>query len=219
MESQFQVDRGSCTTAHDGYEAIPSLESRRPGQPWKFVDEFQQLLGNESEPDPLFFVESWTFGMNAAVGNYQQRRKKQTDREAEDLDTFSLTEEGDVYGDFPATFTGRRETSWPPQAPAVHSEWAEDESTHDSEIFEVEFDDYQESAGPMTLHYACQLLEVSATSSRQEIRGAYRRKVSQWHPDRLVHATEEARQRATAQMAAINEAYRLLCSGLLAKPI
>ena len=47
-----------------------------------------------------------------------------------------------------------------------------------------------------------------------EIRAAYRRKVSQWHPDRLDRRSEDVRQRATAQMAAINEAYRLLCSGI-----
>jgi curved DNA-binding protein CbpA len=37
---------------------------------------------------------------------------------------------------------------------------------------------------------------------------------SQWHPDRLECTTEQVRRLATAQMAAINEAYHLLSSCL-----
>jgi curved DNA-binding protein CbpA len=39
--------------------------------------------------------------------------------------------------------------------------------------------------------------------------------VSQWHPDRFQRKAEEVRQFATKQMAAINEAYHLLCSNTL----
>ena len=66
----------------------------------------------------------------------------------------------------------------------------------------------------MTQDRACQLLGVTATSTQKQIKAAYRRKVSQWHPDRLENRTNEVRQLATKQMAMINEAYRLLRNGL-----
>jgi curved DNA-binding protein CbpA len=62
----------------------------------------------------------------------------------------------------------------------------------------------------MTPRHACRLLGVAANSTHDQLKSAYRRMVSQWHPDRLGPATDDARQRATDQMAAINEAYRLL---------
>jgi molecular chaperone DnaJ len=67
----------------------------------------------------------------------------------------------------------------------------------------------------MTQDRARQLLGVTSASTGKQIKAAYRRMVSQWHPDRLELPTEEARQFATARMAAINEAYHLLRSTLL----
>ena len=67
----------------------------------------------------------------------------------------------------------------------------------------------------MSQHRACQLLGVTSTSTQRQIKSAYRRKVGQWHPDRLESRTTEVRLLATEQMAAINEAYRLLRGGLI----
>jgi DnaJ like chaperone protein len=67
----------------------------------------------------------------------------------------------------------------------------------------------------MTLQRACQLLGVTATSTLKQIKAAYRRKVSQCHPDRLEDRANEVRQLATEQTAAINDAYRLLRSALI----
>jgi DnaJ-class molecular chaperone len=66
----------------------------------------------------------------------------------------------------------------------------------------------------MTKELACRLLGVIAPSTRKQIKAAYRRMVSQWHPDRLELASEEVRQMANERMATINEAYHLLLSGL-----
>ena len=68
---------------------------------------------------------------------------------------------------------------------------------------------------PMTLEAACQVLRVNISNSREQIRAAYRHMASLYHPDRLANGTEEERQQGTDRMAAINEAYHLLSSGLV----
>lgn len=67
----------------------------------------------------------------------------------------------------------------------------------------------------MTVAHAHQLLGTTAASTREQIRSAFRRMVSEWHPDRLQCASEPVRECATQQMAAINGAYRLLRTALL----
>ena len=230
MDGQFQVERGPCRTKQGGYEAVPTLESKRPGQGWRFVDEFQQLLGDDSEADSQFFVETWTFGMAAAVENYQSRRKRQAGRETQghafseldDLVTLSCGQESDEDAEFPspveaATYVGRGDIGRS-RGPAEGSGGQQRTyGSGDAKTLDEEFDDSEETARPMSLSYACDLLGVGVDSTRQEIRAAYRRKVSKWHPDRLDRGSEQMRQRATAHMAAINEAYRLLCSELTGK--
>jgi hypothetical protein len=71
-----------------------------------------------------------------------------------------------------------------------------------------------ETGDKMTIGHAHRLLGTITTSSLEEIRSAYRRKVSEWHPDRLQCASEPIRECATQQMVAINEAYRLLRAAL-----
>lgn len=62
----------------------------------------------------------------------------------------------------------------------------------------------------MQYQRACELLSVSKYSTELQIKAAYRRMAGQWHPDRLERGSEEVREFATKQMAAINEAYRYL---------
>lgn len=64
----------------------------------------------------------------------------------------------------------------------------------------------------MTSRDARELLGVASTSTREQIKSAYRLMVNQWHPDRLENKPEEIRQLATVMMAEVNEAYRVLCS-------
>jgi hypothetical protein len=66
---------------------------------------------------------------------------------------------------------------------------------------------------PLTEIDACALLGVSQRCAPAELASAYRRKVSQWHPDRLDSMAQELKDYATRRTARINEAYQLLkCS-------
>jgi DnaJ-domain-containing protein 1 len=227
MNGQFQVDRGSCATTPEGYDAIPEIESNRQRHVWGFVDEFQQLLGEDSEPDIRFFVESWTSGSAAAVENFQQRQQRPPEREgpkdvfceSDDLDTVSFAQERALYTEIAASalVSVNAERSCAVRSQQSQEDAAaqtKDEAWREWESIAEERDGGSGTIHPMTKQLACRLLGVTAASTRKQIKAAYRRMVSQWHPDRLEFRTEEVRRLATERMAAINEAYHLLLSGL-----
>jgi hypothetical protein len=68
--------------------------------------------------------------------------------------------------------------------------------------------------GPLTLESARRLLGVAATSTREQIRVAYRKMASRYHPDRLARATAREQRLAGDRMARINAAHQLLCMEL-----
>lgn len=224
MNGQFQVDRGSCATTPEGFEAIPAFEPNRPRRAWQFVDEFQQLLGEDSEPDVRFFMDSWTSGTTAAVESFQQRRKCQPERErprltsyeADSFQSQSFVQEQTLRADFvsscpPPANGGSTKAGWlqpPVEEPA---EQAQEQAWRQ---FAEECGAASSAIHPVTLERARLLLGVTATSTRKQIKAAYRQMVSHWHPDRFELQTEEARQLANERMAAINEAYHLLLSDL-----
>jgi hypothetical protein len=232
MQNQFHVDRGSCSTEQESYGGRPALEPNQPGRTWKFVDDFHGRMGDDSAPDPLFFVETWTLGMAAATENFQQRRRGLPDRETQSLPfrdsdsckTLSFVQNGAVYVDFLSSACASanaglggagsaRQSSEEPSAQAQSQE-TQSPDTQDRTAFASDRGS-QKPIYPMTQRSACQFLGVTPTSSPKQIKAAYRQMVSQWHPDRLEFQTEEVRQRATEQMAAINDAYHLLRRGLL----
>jgi hypothetical protein len=55
------------------------------------------------------------------------------------------------------------------------------------------------------------VLKVGAGCSLDDLKAAYRREASLWHPDKLNHLAPELRERAEQQMTVINEAYQSLC--------
>ena len=59
---------------------------------------------------------------------------------------------------------------------------------------------------------AHQILDVSVTATREEIRAAYRALARRWHPDRFLPGPE--RDWANEKMAEINAAYRACLSGV-----
>jgi hypothetical protein len=97
--------------------------------------------------------------------------------------------------------------SWIPQG-RIPQGVAQQNAAQEAEFFAEPWDN-------MTVAQAHHLLGTTTASTREQVRSAYRRMVSEWHPDRLQDASEAARERATRRMTAINEAHRLLRNTLL----
>jgi DnaJ-domain-containing protein 1 len=218
METEFQVERGSFATARDTRDPFPSGDPIRPEGSGRFLPEFQQLLGSDSEPDALFFVESWTLGMPQAVENARQRKMGRADREEQrrmlhksaDLGSRFYVEEVLRAQQFHSSLTSN--SSSLPHAWITGKPYGAD--LDESADWPVGWDDNWDTTLPMTDDLACRILGVSAKSTPGEIKAGYRRMVNRWHPDKFGCRTEEERQAATRKMTAINEAHRVLCSGL-----
>jgi DnaJ-domain-containing protein 1 len=203
-------------------EAVPAIEPNRPKQSWQFINDFQQMAGDNSEPDPLFFVETWTLGMSAAMENFQQRQQRLADGEQQNNVFRPPSSLGPLpsmrkcdFVSYLADATTNEEcqnAGWPLQPSEKLASQARVQNPQPNEAFDGQFDNSQEIPLPMTRQSACQLLGVTSNSTRAQIKAAYRHMVGQWHPDRLQHKAAEVRQFATEQMAAINVAYHLLCS-------
>ncbi len=223
MEGYFQADRGSCTTMQNGHATMPPIELDRPELAGQLANQMEQVLGGDSEPDTLFFVESWTIGVPAAVQNLQLRRQRQQDHQRQNngfnrfhtLRTLSFIQERGIDTEFLSSFgaSGAADAYFPalpPQPREMPAATAQSRVSQESGAVFEEFDSINEATRPLTLQGARRLLAVTTTSTRGQIRAAYRRMASSYHPDRLVSGTEAERQLGTDRMAAINEAYRLL---------
>lgn len=201
-----------------------SARSSSQASPWTspedsaaLLDLMHDLLGTQAEPDPLFFVETWTLGIDTATHNFQARHHNSTHtgpsvspfrsfdfsvplvfiQEASD---FTSTSAGfsaawkDAYGVSPAPHT------------SSHDAASQQASPHADIPFSTPVPGL-----PLTPEDACRLLGVAATSTRQQIKSAYRQLVRRYHPDRLEYSSKEELRIATDRMTSINEAYRLLC--------
>ncbi len=194
----------------DGQGDDPSAER------WGFVREFQELLGDDVEPDPQFFVECWTVGVPDATMNLQLRRSTLSDHQEE---SFEIHDSGfmrnlcreknaspaEFFSSvFPSLLSGQFNFGCSSEAFENVAEMPK------SDPFTQQFSGSENTAYPLTLQGARELLGVSLTSTSNQIKGAYRQKVRQWHPDRIDDSDTTARQFATEKLTAINEAYRLL---------
>ena len=226
MRNQINAGRASCSDRREGYELHQAIDQTPPMSTWQFVEDFQQMMGMDAEPDSLFFVESWSLGKPEALVNLKQRRMVQADCEHKNhvfgdssnfgRSIFAIGERFPVVQTSPKCSPAdndicdavtMREAS---TDPAMYTQrHAKDES----DAFNGGWHGSQDSSHPMTHELASQLLCVTETSTLAEIKAAYRKKVAQWHPDRLERYPAETRQLATQKMAAINRAYRLLHNG------
>lgn len=137
-----------------------------------FADEEQPQEG--SQPDTLFFVESWTMGLPAAIDSLRRRRQH-----AERVWQPREVKGNDILGNL---------------------------------MFMQDTEPDREHVSPMSVQSASRLLGISTHSTREQKRAAYRQMASRYHPDRFGARTEAERRTATSRMAAINEAYSVLCS-------
>lgn len=220
MENQFNPYRGYDTTAQQNRETIEASpsnlsDSNRSGQGSRFVSDFQQLLGESSEPDPLFFIETWTLGSPTAVENFRQRQPMQTDRSAQSRvpqEPACVSSQSFFHPNlfnwsvFVSVHSVASDPTYSIPSQQSPTGWttssADNVGNHDESL-------------RMTLDRACRLMGVTPTSTLSQIKTAHRQLVIEWHPDRLQNQSEEVRRYATGKMAVINEAYRVLRNDLL----
>ena len=221
MIGQSYEERGFWETV---LQSTADLEPNHTEHAWALAEEIQRLMGDDAQPDSLFFEESWRHGTPTAVENLRRRRRQQTGsatgsysfQQFDNYGAQSYMQQRELYADlFPPAKVGAAAAKpaaewleWRGEEPAARTE----NVAGDWEQFAAERDSQRTASDeiPMTLHIACRLLGVEADSSWAQIKKAYWRMAGQWHPDRLQQSSEEMRQFANEQMIAINQAYCLL---------
>ena len=173
------------------------------------LDLMHDLLGEHAEPDPLFFVETWTVGIEAAAQNFHARHQvaSHPDANASAMRAFDFSVplifvfDGSDFPSVPAHFSAAWKNAYgvSPSSSSPHSAVPHDEAPRST------------PAQTLTTEEACRLLGLAPNSNRKQIKNAYRQMVWRYHPDRLIHSSEPERRLATERMTAINQAYRLLC--------
>ena len=181
----------------------------------------------EFEPDTCFLTDSWTLGVPAAIANRTRRQQARADRTRQShaldfSDARSFVEASQWAAqllqtsathtlDHPAPDWNPPQwtPNWTPRTPEARDRIPQGWPPRD----EFPREPLPESSdSSMTTQRALQLLNITDSAAPGQIKSAYRRMVSQWHPDRLEHSTEAVRQLATQKMAEINAAYHFLCT-------
>jgi DnaJ-domain-containing protein 1 len=163
------------------------------------LTQIEPVLGQDAVPDPTFFVESWTVGVTAASENYLHRHQHQKSHESPapvDFPSFSFVAFLNPDPPAPVAPASSPGPAEPVRDFSAARKWGEEDA-----FVPV----------PLTFQAACRLLGVAAISTREQIRAAYRKMASRYHPDRLENAAGGDARLASDRMASINEAYRLLC--------
>ena len=208
MKSRFRVNsRSGPITQEDCVEGL-GADSITPG-PSRFASGFEELLGEDVEPDPQFFVECWTLGVPQAIGNLQFRLRTQADRDEESVEVGLLEE---LFSSV-LPWVGVRHFNFNERSGFSRSgvgPGSETEACAEGVFAEKYPGGGERAAYPMTLERARQLLGVGLASTQTQIKAAFRQKVREWHPDRLSDQHQVARQFDNEKMTEINEAYRLL---------
>jgi DnaJ-domain-containing protein 1 len=177
--------------------------------------ETAQTIDADAMADPQFLEESWTIGVTAALWNRRHRVQQQAAQQ-------TVQQQARPYVELDSDFFARLR-QWDAQQSATVADTKSDTETAQTDADWERFNTARESRRPlntpskMNASLAYRLLDVTAMSSREQIRSAYRRMVGQWHPDRIANSSEEMRRQANEHMIAINLAYRLLCEDQLKK--
>jgi DnaJ-domain-containing protein 1 len=216
VDHDIQTAAYRATTAHPFSSASSTASAtsseNAPSFPSLFA-QIEDLLGTQTEPDPQFFVETWTNGVEAASQSFQTRH--QVASHHDNPSTFRafdfsmpliIVQDGSpdaaAFPSKPAGFSAAWKNAYGvSQAPHVAPK---NPPAHDELPF-------QPVPGlPTTIDDAYRMLGVTAASTRKQIKAAYRQLAWRYHPDRLEHSTEPDLRRATNHMMALNAAYHLL---------
>jgi DnaJ-domain-containing protein 1 len=172
--------------------AVPQPSGAETGAP--FLTLIEQALGVETEPDSEFFTDSWTVGIAAASENFLRRQEELKSREHEmpAWVTFSSFTPW-----FVPNVEASAEAAWPlrKQRSMADLRWLGDGDGDDRQAAD------EAMVGPLTLESARRLLGVVATSTREQIRVAYRMMASRYHPDRLARSAPHEQKLASDRMA------------------
>ena len=206
MDPFWLIDEASLSGVREAQPraAAPQPNGADAGAP--FLTKMEQVLGVEMEPDPEFFVDSWTVGVAAASENFLRRQElKNREHQIPAWNTFSSFTPW-----FVTNVKASAETAWPlrEQRSMADLRWFGDGEKDDRQAGD------EVIVGPLTLESARRLLGIAATSTREQIRDAYRKMASRYHPDRLAQGAPREQKLASDRMASINEAYHLLCTDL-----
>jgi len=219
---------GDQTNSCDGFQVLTHTRSRfiapgsslHPACSSQLFDDIERVLGEGVEPDPLFFLQCWTINISSAVESFKRRHSGQCARWPKVDSTTEVFKDGEgawqedpgigdsFIGSPCASASGREESGRSLDVPARQS------GLRPGYICGDCYEHAAESGPvvhPIDRAGAYLILGVQADCTPRQVKAAYRRRVGQWHPDRIEHGSEGARVRATEQMAAINAAYRLLC--------
>lgn len=221
MEHSYPVHHD----AHPAAQRVSSGHTAPHSMPWggaqnvtrfpNLAAQMDELLGANSEPDSQFFVESWTLGVEAATHRLQTRREAAMHRD------FDPTSFRPFDFSMPLNFVhdaAHDQHAVASMSAGFSAAWKDAYGVHgaaSSRNAERPHDETKAgarlSSQPVTIEDACRMLGVAATSTRKQIRSAYRQLVRRYHPDRLAQSSEQDRRIATDKMTSINEAYHLLC--------
>jgi hypothetical protein len=158
--------------------------------------QIQQRLGEGNEPDSEFFIDSWTIGVATATENYLHRHRQKNNRESKPSAACPFPSFTPFIADL--------------CSPELQLHAGEPSNDQPSDGVRSNDEPLSPVRHPLTLESARRLLGIAGSSTREQIKIAYRQMAGRYHPDRLRHATAREQQLATDRMAAINEAYRLL---------
>ncbi len=221
MNGQWYAEGSYCLTADS---LCRELAERLLGSahPSRLADQIREMLGEDCELEASILEEIWESGLAMTSARCRRSRNPTmkndgdvTFAELNTLGSFSFSPVNELMSDHPAyVYPADSPNSY--RAVWLHDPLEESTSRREDPAWAQNAAGYKQQTydegtlGAMTCQRACELLSVRDDSSATQIKAAYRRMVSKWHPDRLERSAESVRAFATKQMAAINEAYHLL---------